>query len=76
MAERVHLPVVEGPAAAEPAPRRRHPAWIRVPLPTKPTFFEVKQRVGELKLHTSAEAPAAPHRRVLEPPGADDHDHG
>ena len=62
--ERVHLPVLGGPASppagapladtaspASPAPgtdtpdgaprRRRHPEWIRVPLPTKPTFFEV-----------------------------------
>ena len=61
MAERVHLPIVEGPAAAEPAPRRRHPAWIRVPLPTKPTFFEVKQRVGELKLHTVCESASCPN---------------
>lgn len=61
MAERVHLPVVEASAAAEPAPRRRHPAWIRVPLPTKPTFFEVKQRVGELKLHTVCESASCPN---------------
>jgi len=61
MAERVHLPVVEAPAAAPAAPRRRHPDWIRVPLPTKPTFFEVKQRVGDLKLHTVCESASCPN---------------
>ena len=63
MAERVHLPVVPSVDAAPPAdpPRRRHPAWIRVPLPTKPTFFEVKQRVGELKLHTVCESASCPN---------------
>ena len=57
MADRVHLPVVDGAAA----PRRRHPEWIRVQLPTKPTFFEVKQRVGELKLHTVCESASCPN---------------
>lgn len=58
MADRVHLPVVTGDAAP---PRRRHPEWIRVQLPTKPTFFEVKQRVGELKLHTVCESASCPN---------------
>lgn len=58
MAERVHLPVVTADAAP---PRRRHPDWIRVKLPTKPTFFEVKQRVGELKLHTVCESASCPN---------------
>jgi lipoyl synthase len=53
--ERVHLPVVDG------APRRRHPEWIRVPMPTKPTFFEVKKRVQELKLHTVCESASCPN---------------
>ncbi|MEZ4404789.1 MAG: lipoyl synthase [Kofleriaceae bacterium] len=63
MADRVHLPVVtDAPPADGPAPvRRRHPAWIRVPLPTKPTFFEVKQRVADLKLHTVCESASCPN---------------
>ena len=49
-------------AAETPAaPRRRHPEWIRVPMPTKPTFFEVKQMVGELKLHTVCESASCPN---------------
>ena len=82
--ERVHLPVLGGPASppagapladtaspASPAPgtdtpdgaprRRRHPEWIRVPLPTKPTFFEVKNMVAELKLHTVCESASCPN---------------
>lgn len=58
MAERVHLPVVDG---AAPAPRRRHPEWIRVQLPTKPTFFEVKELVHELRLHTVCESASCPN---------------
>ncbi|HVV82590.1 MAG TPA: lipoyl synthase [Kofleriaceae bacterium] len=76
MRERVHLPVVttgapapndaapvavDAATAAAPAPRRRHPEWIRVPLPTKPTFFEVKQLVGELQLHTVCESASCPN---------------
>ena len=74
MRERVHLPVVAPEPAvqpssvpvaqgvdAPPAVRRRHPAWIRVPLPTKPTFFEVKAMVGELKLNTVCESASCPN---------------
>jgi lipoyl synthase len=58
MSERVHLPVVTSEAAA---PRRRHPDWIRVKLPTKPTFFEVKKMVQELRLHTVCESASCPN---------------
>ena len=47
----------EPPAAR----KRRHPEWIRVPLPTKPTFFEVKAMVGDLKLHTVCESASCPN---------------
>lgn len=66
MTRRVNLPVV-GDATAAPAPgaepgaRRRHPPWIRAQLPTKPTFFEVKNRVHELKLHTVCESASCPN---------------
>lgn len=65
MADRVHLPVVEGDRPAEgaaPAPeRRRHPAWIRATLPTKPEFFQVKAMVDELRLHTVCQSASCPN---------------
>jgi lipoic acid synthetase len=54
MSQRVHLPL-----AAEP--RRRHPPWIRVQLPTKPTFFEVQRLVRDAKLHTVCESASCPN---------------
>ncbi|MEO6772951.1 MAG: lipoyl synthase [Kofleriaceae bacterium] len=58
MSERLHLPVV----APEPAePRRRHPAWIKATLPTKPAFFELRAMVKELELHTVCESASCPN---------------
>jgi lipoyl synthase len=57
--DRVHLPVVDGQAA--PATRRRHPEWIRAQLPTKPAFFELRQMVKELELHTVCESASCPN---------------
>jgi len=71
MSERVHLPVLQptaGQPAAEPvadgapAPvRRRHPEWIRVTMPSKPTYFEVRRMVKELQLHTVCESASCPN---------------
>lgn len=69
MADRVHLPVLNAAEAPPPAdataapaaPRRRHPEWIKVPLPTKPTFFEVKQMVSDLRLNTVCESASCPN---------------
>jgi lipoyl synthase len=58
MSEKLHLPIVDGSA---PAPRRRHPEWIKVKLPTKATFFEVQKMVGELQLHTVCESASCPN---------------
>ena len=41
--------------------RRRHPPWIKVRLPTKKTFFEVRNRVHELQLHTVCESARCPN---------------
>jgi lipoic acid synthetase len=57
MSERVQLPVIQG----EQPVRRRHPEWIRVPLPTKPTFFEVRDMVREQRLHTVCESASCPN---------------
>jgi lipoic acid synthetase len=56
--ERVHLPVVDGQAAA---PRRRHPEWIRAVLPSKPEYFELRSMVKELQLHTVCESASCPN---------------
>jgi len=63
---RVHLPVVgqsavPAPATGEPAPRRRHPEWIRATLPTKPAYFELRAMVKELALHTVCESASCPN---------------
>jgi len=61
--ERVHLPVVDAAAAAEPASgvRRRHPPWIRAQLPSKPAYFELRAAVKELQLHTVCESASCPN---------------
>ena len=62
MAERVTLPVVGGQAEAPAQPRgRRHPEWIKVKLPTAPTFFETQRLVREQKLHTVCESASCPN---------------
>jgi len=62
---RLHLPVIGQPAAgdpeAEPAPRRRHPPWIRATLPSKPAYFELRAMVKELELHTVCESASCPN---------------
>lgn len=59
---RMHLPVVGQPGPpAEPAPRRRHPPWIRATLPTKPAYFELRAMVKELQLHTVCESASCPN---------------
>jgi lipoic acid synthetase len=61
---RVSLPVVDGaanPVAAATPRKRRHPEWIKVKLPTKPTFFEVRDMVRELELHTVCESASCPN---------------
>jgi lipoic acid synthetase len=52
------LPVVDG---AAPARKRRHPDWIKVKFPTEPTFFEVRDMVRELELHTVCESAGCPN---------------
>ncbi len=56
---RLHLPVVG--SAAEPAPRRRHPEWIRATLPSKPAYFELRAMIKELALHTVCESASCPN---------------
>lgn len=63
----VHLPVLGNMAMQSAATQgnkastRRHPPWIKVKLPTQPTFFEVRKRVHELALHTVCESARCPN---------------
>jgi lipoyl synthase len=67
MTERLHLPVVQGGEPAPgaegqaPAAKRRHPEWIRAQLPSKPAYFEVRNMVRELELHTVCESASCPN---------------
>ncbi len=52
------------PVAGQKAKRqskRRHPDWIKVQMPTKAAYFEVKKRVDELKLHTVCASASCPN---------------
>jgi len=62
---RIHLPIVgqdqsQAPGS-EPAPRRRHPEWIRATLPSKPAYFELRAMIKELALHTVCESASCPN---------------
>lgn len=48
-------------APAQGAVRRRHPPWIKVKLPTQRTFFEVRDMVHDLALHTVCESASCPN---------------
>ncbi len=62
---RVLLPlVVEPPAVtpeAGPAPRPRHPPWIKAKIPSGETFFQVRELVHGQKLHTVCESASCPN---------------
>ena len=53
------MPIVGPEPSARPV--RRHPAWLKVQLPTKPSFFEVQRLVREQKLHTVCESASCPN---------------
>lgn len=57
-----HLPVLgQTPQAAAGPARPRHPDWIKAKLPSGPTFFEVRELVHSLKLHTVCESASCPN---------------
>lgn len=49
------------PIAGQKPRKRRHPDWIRVQMPTKPAYFELKKRVEELDLHTVCASASCPN---------------
>jgi lipoyl synthase len=49
------------PAASATAPRPRLPAWLKVPLPTGERFFEVRDLVRRMGLHTVCQSANCPN---------------
>ncbi len=54
------LPVVGNPPP-EPPKGRRHPAWIKVRIPSGENYFDVRSLVHGLKLHTVCESASCPN---------------
>ena len=57
------LPIV-GPdsgGSEAPKPRRRHPSWLRVPMPGGDGYRDLRQMVSELKLHTVCQSASCPN---------------
>jgi lipoic acid synthetase len=64
MDDKLHLPIAPDGAAPDGAAlsrRRRHPAWIKVRLPTSPVFFDVQKLVRGQNLHTVCESASCPN---------------
>jgi len=55
-----HLPIVSQPARSEP-PRRRHPEWLKVPMPAGEAYTQLRARVRELNLHTVCQSAGCPN---------------
>ncbi len=51
------------PEAAEPAAPQgpRHPSWIRMKMPAGSVFFDLRERVKELGLHTVCQSASCPN---------------
>jgi lipoic acid synthetase len=49
------------PAAPESDERPHHPPWIRARLPSGPVYFDLRQRVHALGLHTVCESASCPN---------------
>ncbi len=49
------------PAATESGDRPHHPPWIRARLPTGQVYFDLRQRVHALGLHTVCESASCPN---------------
>jgi lipoic acid synthetase len=61
METKVRLPIVQPDGDDAVSPRRRHPAWIKVRLPTSPVFFDVQKLVRAQNLHTVCESASCPN---------------
>lgn len=58
-----HLPVVTpAPVPQDPGrPRKRHPKWLRVPMPAGEGYTDLRKRVKELDLHTVCQSASCPN---------------
>ena len=54
-------PTTQLPIVGQERRKRRHPDWIRVQMPTKPAYFNLKKRVEELELHTVCASASCPN---------------
>ena len=52
-----HLPLLP----SEDRPRRRHPEWLKVPMPAGVGYTQLRQRVKELELHTVCQSASCPN---------------
>ncbi|HEX4461970.1 MAG TPA: lipoyl synthase [Polyangia bacterium] len=55
------LPVIGNPQPAEPQKGRKHPDWIKVRIPSGENYFDVRQLVHDLQLHTVCESASCPN---------------
>jgi lipoic acid synthetase len=61
-----HLPIVPTPGERSTEPqaretRRRHPPWIKVPMPGGEAYSQLRKRVRELELHTVCQSASCPN---------------
>ncbi len=54
------LPVIGNPQP-EPPKGRKHPDWIKVRIPSGENYFDVRQLVHDLELHTVCESASCPN---------------
>ena len=55
------LPVINDGGPPEPPKGRRHPDWIKVRIPSGENYFDVRELVGGLGLHTVCESASCPN---------------
>jgi len=58
-----HLPVVTPDPGDQDQgrPRKRHPKWLRVPMPAGEGYTDLRKRVKELDLHTVCQSASCPN---------------
>lgn len=58
------LPIVGSggePRADKPKKKRRHPPWLRVPMPGGEAYADLRKRVKQLELHTVCQSASCPN---------------